>query len=118
MWKVKRERYLSGAGGDPELTPRGVHKVMHLGAITHRGPPHVTPRGLEVRCSSACHCAHWHSDTYPCQFIMLWTNVQISHPTYLSHTATTTTRNTAPIRPSLSPLSWLRIPFHSWMCGF
>jgi len=54
MWKVKRERYLSGAGGDPELTPRGVHKVMHLGAITHRGPPHVTPRGLEVRCVPLC----------------------------------------------------------------
>ena len=54
MWKVKRERYLSGAGGDPELTPRGVHKVMHLGAITHRGPPHVTPRGLEVRCMPLC----------------------------------------------------------------
>jgi hypothetical protein len=58
MWKAKRERYLSGAGGDPELTPRGKHKVLHLGAITHRGPPHVTPRGLEVSyCRQRCDCS-------------------------------------------------------------
>jgi hypothetical protein len=49
MWRAKRDRYLSGVGGEMELTPRGKHKVLHLGAITHRGPPQRTPRGLDVR---------------------------------------------------------------------
>lgn len=49
MWKAKRERYLDGMGGELELTPRGKHKILHLGAITHRGPPQRTPRGLDVR---------------------------------------------------------------------
>ncbi len=46
-------------------------------------------------------------------------------PTYLSHSATTSTHNTPlllrkhPLRvsPALYPHSWPRIPFHPWMCG-
>ena len=48
MWKAKRERYMTGMGGELETTPRGKHKILHLAAITHRGPPQRTPRGLDV----------------------------------------------------------------------
>jgi hypothetical protein len=49
LWREKRERFLTGGAGEMETTPRGTHAIVHLHAITHRGPPDTTPRGTSVR---------------------------------------------------------------------
>ena len=44
------------SGTCPQLTPRGVHQIMHLGTITHMGPPNRdAPRSRGVLQPPSCH---------------------------------------------------------------